>query len=634
MGFHVPRVTISIDFGKEASFGELSLISLGYGLHQAWIYSSMFDKGGIFGTAPLEASPLNDQLSLAYFMSIIVYGLLLLVASALDTKLIRFFHATPVLVGAALLGTAGTLLLLLPAAAGWDTGITQVASGVLTGAGSSVLLIAWGIAFARRDPASIVINGALSIAIGFGIYGLVLHQLPFPLGALASALIPVAEAALLFVLRSRVSLDFDNRRLIFNPLPINQARFVFRFGLPVFFLGLALGVLRQSSIETVLPGAGFEDQAILFVTACCAMMLIMVTFLALGGSERWHTFFRPLIPFIAVTAVFIPLSAGSDSVLTTSVVLIGYMTFESLMWIFFAELSQRFRLSPIFVFGLGRGVMALAALGGSILPVASAAVPGVPDMGETGLVIMVIVAMMVAYALLPEEREMMTIVSTAPCVKLAAREPGTPLVVAHFDEPGEGTAGAAGGAAAANTSADAGAADATGVAAPGTMSAAAAPAAPGMAEACEGGKAANGQTVGTASHPAADAAPDAGSAGHNPAAIGAGEAACADQAATSAATPVSEARRTMLGEAPDTEDEGAHIGRFRLRCEAVANTYLLSRRESEVLYYLARGYKSASIQQQLYISEGTAKTHIRHIYRKLNVHNQQELIHLIDEVQL
>ena len=38
--------------------------------------------------------------------------------------------------------------------------------------------------------------------------------------------------------------------------------------------------------------------------------------------------------------------------------------------------------------------------------------------------------------------------------------------------------------------------------------------------------------------------------------------------------------------------------------------------------------------QQLYISEGTAKTHIRHIYRKLNIHSQQDLIHLIDEVEL
>lgn len=635
MGFHVPRVTISIDFGKEASFGELSLISLGYGLHQAWIYSSMFDKGGIFGTAPLEVSPLNEELSLAYFMSILVYGVLLLVASALDTKLIRFFHATPTLVGAAALGTVGTLLLLLPASAGWDTEMTQIASGVLTGAGSSVLLIAWGIAFARRDSASIVINGALSIAIGFGIYGVVLHQLPFPIGAIASALIPVVEMALLLVLRSHVSLDFDNRRLVFSPLPINQARFVFRFGLPVFFLGVALGVLRQTSIETVLPGAGFEDQAILFVTACCAMVLIMVTFLALGGNERWHTFFRPLIPFIAVTAVFIPVSAGSDSVLTTSVVLIGYMTFEALMWIFFAELSQRFRLSPIFVFGLGRGVMALATLGGSLLPVASAALPGIPAVGETGLVILVIVAMMLAYALLPEEREMMTIVSTAPCVKLAAQTPGTPLVVANFADRGEGEA-----AEASPTEK----ADAATSRAPWEMTAAEE----------EGGKGANldspaaagdGGDGGTAM-PTAAAAASAEGATANAANLAAVPLPASPEADLSApaptapadsadgAAPMSEARRTMLGETIESDDEGARMGRFRLRCEAVANTYLLSRRESEVLYYLARGYKSASIQQQLYISEGTAKTHIRHIYRKLNVHNQQELILLIDEVEL
>lgn len=615
MGFHVPRVTISIDFGKEASFGELSLISLGYGLHQAWIYSSMFDKGGIFGTAPLEVSPLNEELSLAYFMSILVYGVLLLIASALDTKLIRFFHATPTLVGAAALGTAGTLLLLLPASAGWDTEMTQIASGVLTGAGSSVLLIAWGIAFARRDSASIVINGALSIAIGFGIYGVVLHQLPFPAGAVASALIPVAEVALLLVLRSHVSLDFDNRRLVFSPLPINQARFVFRFGLPVFFLGVALGVLRQTSIETVLPGAGFEDQAILFVTACCAMVLIMVTFLALGGNERWHTFFRPLIPFIAVTAVFIPVSAGSDSVLTTSVVLIGYMTFEALMWIFFAELSQRFRLSPIFVFGLGRGVMALATLGGSLLPVASAALPGIPAVGETGLVILVIVAMMVAYALLPEEREMMTIVSTAPCVKLAARTPGTPLVVANFADRGEDTGAETDPAAVLDNEVLRGAAAPEEVGAEGDF---------GLrtivdtdrAEGIDANAAAAGAPAATAPSSAAIAAP------------------AAPSASAASAVPVSEARRTMLGGAPEADDEGARMGRFRLRCEAVANTYLLSRRESEVLYYLARGYKSASIQQQLYISEGTAKTHIRHIYRKLNVHNQQELILLIDEVEL
>lgn len=614
MGFQVPRVTINIDFNEGTSFGELSIISLGYGLHQAWIYSSMFDKGGIFGTSGLQAGPFNDQLSLAYFVSILVYGLLLLVASVLDTKLIRPLHATPTLVVAALLGSAGTLLLLAPEGSSLSPEALQLASGVLTGAGSSVLLLAWGIAFSRRDSASVVINGALSIAIGFGIYGLVLHQIPFPWGGVASALIPFAEIALLLVLRRHVSLDFDNRQLIFQPLPINHARFVMRFGLPVFFLGVALGIMRQTSIETILPGSAFEDQALLFVTACAATVLIMVTFLALGGDERWHTFFRPLIPFIAVTAVFIPFTAGGASFWGTSVVLVGYMSFEALMWIFFSELSQRFRLSPIFVFGLGRGVMALAALGGSTLPLFTGALGTPTGLGEMGTVLVVLVAMMVAYALLPDEREISSIVAVAPRRAAAQGSSRAPLIVVNEGRvaTGEGTADRA---------------DARIQASANWEQAVAA----ALAEL--NGTAAEGEPLGHVADTALAPSP-----GEQEAST---DAADVDNAAIGAPSPARQAMnfsRSIFAEeaetVPPAEDTPAARGRFRQRCEVIANTYLLSRRESEVMYYLARGYKSSHIQQQLYISEGTAKTHIRHIYRKLNIHSQQDLIHLIDGVEL
>lgn len=632
MGFQVPRVTINVDFKEGTSFGELSIISLGYSLHQAWIYSSMFDKGGIFGTSGLQAGPFNDQLSLAYFVSILVYGLLLLVASVLDTRLIRPLHATPTLVIAALLGSTGTLLLLAPDGSLLSSEALQLASGVLTGAGSSVLLLAWGIAFSRRDSASVVINGALSIAIGFGIYGLVLHQIPFPWGGVASALIPFAEIALLLVLRRHVSLDFDNRQLIFQPLPINHARFVLRFGLPVFFLGVALGIMRQTSIETILPGSAFEDQALLFVTACATTVLIMVTFLALGGDERWHTFFRPLIPFIAVTAVFIPFTAGGASFWGTSVVLVGYISFEALMWIFFSELSQRFRLSPIFVFGLGRGVMALAALGGSTLPLFTGALGAPTGLGEMGTVLIVLVAMMLAYALLPDEHETASIVAVTPrkvAVQSASR---APLIVVN-----EGKA------------------DALERAREGAV-----PSAPEQADVrahpgpCKlgarrrGRPCRAGETSGAASGQIASAS-SVVSAAKGPTAVDAmqddaSDASAASDTASSASTAPSPARQAMdfsrsifaeetAAPAP-ADDTPAARGRFRQRCEIVANTYLLSRRESEVMYYLARGYKSSHIQQQLYISEGTAKTHIRHIYRKLNIHSQQDLIHLIDEVEL
>ena len=628
MGFQVPRVTINIDFKEGTSLGELSIISLGYSLHQAWIYSSMFDKGGIFGTSGLQAGPFNDQLSLAYFVSILVYGLLLLVASVLDTRLIRPLHATPTLVIAALLGSTGTLLLLAPDGSLLSSEALQLASGVLTGAGSSVLLLAWGIAFSRRDSASVVINGALSIAIGFGIYGLVLHQIPFPWGGVASALIPFAEIALLLVLRRHVSLDFDNRQLIFQPLPINHARFVLRFGLPVFFLGVALGIMRQTSIETILPGSAFEDQALLFVTACATTVLIMVTFLALGGDERWHTFFRPLIPFIAVTAVFIPFTAGGASFWGTSVVLVGYMSFEALMWIFFSELSQRFRLSPIFVFGLGRGVMALAALGGSTLPLFTGALGAPTGLGEMGAVL---IAMMLAYALLPDEHEMASIVAVTPrkvAVQSASR---APLIVVNEGEADALERAREGAVPSAPEQADV----RTQVPANWEHAVVAA-----LAELGETSGAASGQIASASSVVSAAKGPTAVDAMQDDAS----DASAASDTASSASTAPSPARQAMdfsrsifaeetAAPAP-ADDTPAARGRFRQRCEIVANTYLLSRRESEVMYYLARGYKSSRIQQQLYISEGTAKTHIRHIYRKLNIHSQQDLIHLIDEVEL
>lgn len=397
----------------------------------------------------------------------------------------------------------------------------------------------------------------------------------------------------------------------------------------MFFLGVALGIMRQTSIETILPGSAFEDQALLFVTACATTVLIMVTFLALGGDERWHTFFRPLIPFIAVTAVFIPFTAGGASFWGTSVVLVSYMSFEALMWIFFSELSQRFRLSPIFVFGLGRGVMALAALGGSTLPLFTGALGAPTGLGEMGTVLIVLVAMMLAYALLPDEREMASIIAVTPkkvAVQSASR---APLIVVNEGDAAEGTPEGAASSAAGQTDAS------TQASANWEHAVVAA-----LAELGETSGAASGQIASASSVVSAADGPTAVDAMQDDAS----DASAASDTASSASTAPSPARQAMdfsrsifaeetAAPAP-ADDTPAARGRFRQRCGIVANTYLLSRRESEVMYYLARGYKSSHIQQQLYISEGTAKTHIRHIYRKLNIHSQQDLIHLIDEVEL
>ena len=72
-------------------------------------------------------------------------------------------------------------------------------------------------------------------------------------------------------------------------------------------------------------------------------------------------------------------------------------------------------------------------------------------------------------------------------------------------------------------------------------------------------------------------------------------------------------------------DDGAEQAR---RIESVVEERKLTKREREVLELLLEGRSLPYIQKELYISEGTARTHASHLYSKLGVHNRQELIDL------
>ena len=70
---------------------------------------------------------------------------------------------------------------------------------------------------------------------------------------------------------------------------------------------------------------------------------------------------------------------------------------------------------------------------------------------------------------------------------------------------------------------------------------------------------------------------------------------------------------------------------FETACAAVAEKHRLTARETEVFKLLARGRTSPVIQEKLVLSHNTVKTHVRHIYAKLDVHSQQELISMVEE---
>lgn len=90
--------------------------------------------------------------------------------------------------------------------------------------------------------------------------------------------------------------------------------------------------------------------------------------------------------------------------------------------------------------------------------------------------------------------------------------------------------------------------------------------------------------------------------------------------------------RTILGIEPDRPLERVEPATYvdlDAGCALVAGRCGLTPRETEVLGLLARGHNGAHIQEQLVLAHSTVKSYIKHIYAKLGVHSQQELIDMV-----
>lgn len=73
--------------------------------------------------------------------------------------------------------------------------------------------------------------------------------------------------------------------------------------------------------------------------------------------------------------------------------------------------------------------------------------------------------------------------------------------------------------------------------------------------------------------------------------------------------------------------------RFQGKCHAVAQQYGLSEREEQVMTLFAKGRNLEYIKDELCLSKSTVSTHRQHIYQKLGVHSQQEMLDLIQDAE-
>lgn len=103
--------------------------------------------------------------------------------------------------------------------------------------------------------------------------------------------------------------------------------------------------------------------------------------------------------------------------------------------------------------------------------------------------------------------------------------------------------------------------------------------------------------------------------------VGDGHAAAADDIADA----VGAAGASGTPEAPANAEE-----LLAETCRILAERYGLTARELEVLVPLVRGRSASSIGAALSMSTETARTHIRHIYQKTDIHSRDELMDIVD----
>ena len=82
---------------------------------------------------------------------------------------------------------------------------------------------------------------------------------------------------------------------------------------------------------------------------------------------------------------------------------------------------------------------------------------------------------------------------------------------------------------------------------------------------------------------------------------------------------------------PISEDRELYLEKNRLgmKVREIARTFSLTSREEEILLMISQRRSVSEIASNLFIGKNTVKTHVRHVYQKLDVHSRAEVFELL-----
>ena len=598
----LPHVTIEYREEESVGVGKISLaLVVGLGLHWAWVFSAMFTAGELFSFRFEGMARVMIVVSMAFMAAtLLCYTLFIkqirpLFRTPADRRRVRFF--------AAVCASAGLLCVALGALL--DNAFVCVAccvvGGVASGIGSAALLMSYGASFSVCDTAASAMQFALSCIITCLVYALVMVANAYlhPLGVALCVIIPLFELVCLNVSSRQL---VDRTEFAATTMPVHTGRFALRIAPSALAFGFLFGFLGMHAFHGVTELATDATQFVWSVVAAGVITCGLIICVMLTMRQRANYAFRTLNPVIAlVVALVTYLIASGVTTVVHCLFLVSYMLVEACLWISYTDMSQKFRISPFYVYGAGRGLVAVGAVTATAFML-----PGSPlceSLTSLDAILPVALVLLVfGSSSYPRDAEIVSVLERGDCC---------PAFFDPFDSRNKPL----------NVMAQA------------------------KAEAEDELIRAGVERAQVAARNSSEVVPDADDkvklateasevvqSDSDCAVVPDGTVVTAESKQDDAQVAASESKAPDNA-LPDEQDE-ERLGRYKRRCLALANMCLLSRRETEVLFLLAKGYNTKMIQEQLYISAGTANTHMRHVYRKLDVHSQQDLIRMVDSMQV
>ena len=346
----------------------VSASSLGAGLLHAWRWG-LFYSGIVF---PFDSPGVGMASVLICWNAVLAacYA-----AVALLARLTRLdFSKKGALIPASLLGTAGTLLLALEPGSGAALSSPTWAGLLMCGISMSGLIVAWSESFSSMEADQVKVSASLFIAFGTIVF-LICSLLPRDVARVAVALCPAVSCA---VLKTR-----ENVRIVpsAGPVPERKAGPLLAFTQCLLSLSAANSLMRGLGLTVVTVDGNARLLFSAIVAMCIALLFV--------GSQK--TLF--VISFLAVATGLELLSADCGE-LGSTVLGLGFVCFEILLWIVVAETAKKRKVRAA-------GVAAVVWLGlhvGSIVGIAAGiqfpmSGGGIPQPGRTASLVLLFCAL-------------------------------------------------------------------------------------------------------------------------------------------------------------------------------------------------------------------------------------------------